>query len=132
MAARCLVLLVTVVALAISGCASQSSATAAGAGPSPSERTLIHVSAPSDVPAAGASRVAAVFFEKLPAGSYPVHLHARCDGRPNFHIAVIGTLTVAPGGEGAISVPGPDFDHGWCLIVYGNASLASVVATRAI
>jgi len=132
MAARCLVLLGTVAALAISGCASQSSATGSSAGPSPSERTLLHVSAPSDVPAAGASPVAAVFFENLPAGSYPVHLHARCDGRPSFHIAVIGTLRVAPDGEGAITVPGPDFDHGWCLIVYGNASLASVVATRTI
>jgi len=132
MAARCLVLLVTVVALAISGCASQSSATGVRAAPSPSERALIHVSVPIDAPPAGASRVAAVFFEKLPAGSYPVHLHARCDGRPSFHIAVIGTLRVAPGGEGAISVPGPDFDHGWCLIVYGSASLASVVATRTI
>lgn len=78
------------------------------------------------------SRVATVYFTGLPAGSYPVHLHNRCNANQAFHITVIGYLAVESNGQGAISVPAQDFGRGWCLIVYGNTSLSNVLTTRSL
>lgn len=87
---------------------------------------------PSSAPPLAGSRTATVYFSGLPAGSYPVHLHNRCDAAPGFHITVIGFLAVESNGQGAMSVPAQDFGRGWCLIVYGSPSLQSVLTTRSL
>jgi hypothetical protein len=73
-----------------------------------------------------------VAFSGFRAGTYPVHLHSRCNGRQNFHIAVLSSLHETSGGRGAISVPASYFSRGLCLIVYTNQSLHAVLTTRAI
>jgi hypothetical protein len=47
-------------------------------------------------------------------------------------IAVMPTLFVSSSGSGSIEVPSSAFGHGWCLVVYSNASLAAVLTTRAV
>ena len=42
------------------------------------------------------------------------------------------TLFVSSSGSGSIEVPSSAFGHGWCLVVYSNASLAAVLTTRAV
>ena len=74
----------------------------------------------------------AVNFSGLPAGTYPVHLHSRCDGSQAFHITVLETLQVGSGGAGTIDVPSSYFDRGLCVIVYTSSSVAAVLTTRAI
>jgi hypothetical protein len=74
----------------------------------------------------------AVAFSGLPAGTYPVHLHSRCNGTGSFHITILESLHVTPGGTGSIQVPGSYFDRGLCLIVYGDSSLSVVLTTRPI
>lgn len=84
------------------------------------------------MPPLAGSRTATVYFSSLPAGSHPVHLHARCSSSSAFHITVIGFLAVASNGQGAISVPAQDFGRGWCLIVYGGPTLQSVLTMRGL
>jgi hypothetical protein len=73
-----------------------------------------------------------IVFTGLPSGTHPVHLHSACDGHQRFHISVLATLIVGARGTGGVDVPAADTARGWCLIVYGDASLARVLATRAI
>jgi len=74
----------------------------------------------------------AVAFSGLPAGTYPVHLHSRCNGSQGFHITVLQNLQIAAGGSGAIDVPSSYFGRGLCLIVYASPTLSAVLATRPI
>lgn len=74
----------------------------------------------------------AVAFSGMRPGTYPVHLHSRCDGRQNFHIAILSSLQVTSAGHGAISVPGSYFGRGLCLIVYTSPTLYAVLTTRPI
>jgi hypothetical protein len=96
---------------------------------SPSPEPSPTPSAPHLQPAATA---AAVAFQGLPEGQFPVHLHSMCSGSASFHIAVIGTLSVGMGGTGSIQVPLTDFNRGLCLIVYTSSSLSTVLTTRRI
>lgn len=73
-----------------------------------------------------------VSFSGLRAGLYPVHLHSRCDGSQQFHIVVLESLNVGTAGAGGIEVPRGYFGRGLCVIVYGSARLATVIATRTI
>ena len=68
----------------------------------------------------------------LAPGTYPVHLHSRCDGSQGFHITGLDNLVITRQGQGRIAVPNADFGKGWCVIVYTNASLQNVLATRMI
>jgi Cu-Zn family superoxide dismutase len=93
------------------------------------------VANPSPTPSPTANNAAAamnVTFTGLRQGTFPVHLHSRCNGSQTFHIAVLGDLVVNAAGSGSISVPEPDFGHGWCVIVYGDPSLQTVAATQTI
>jgi hypothetical protein len=74
----------------------------------------------------------AVAFSVLPAGTYPVHLHSRCNGSQGFHITVLQNLPIAAGGSGGIDVPSAYFDRGLCLIVYSSPTLSAVLTTRPI
>ena len=122
--------------LAAGACGNQSATTGRSAVPSASPSAgssfVPPQMQPSNAPPLAGSRTATVYFSSLPAGSYPVHLHARCNSSPTFHITVIGYLAVASNGQGAISVPAQDFGRGWCLIVYGSPGLQSVLATRGL
>ena len=71
-------------------------------------------------------------FSGLPGGTYPVHVHSRCNGNQAFHIITIESLRVNSGGGGSIEVPRGYFGRGLCLIVYGNPSLSAVLTTRPI
>lgn len=73
-----------------------------------------------------------VAFSGLPGGTFPTHLHSRCDGRQSFHITILGNLAVAADGDGAISVPTDYFGRGLCVIVYTDTSLTRVLAYRSI
>lgn len=73
-----------------------------------------------------------VAFSGLPAGSFPAHLHSRCDGRQSFHIVVLSNLVVGADGSGAISVPTSYFGRGLCVVVYTSAATTTVLAYRAI
>lgn len=73
-----------------------------------------------------------VAFSGLPVGTFPTHLHSRCDGRQAFHITVLDSLVVADGGSGAVSVPTDYFGRGLCVVVYTNTSLTRVLAYRTI
>jgi len=72
-----------------------------------------------------------VAFSGLPAGTYPVHLHAACDPSQRFHITVLQSLVVRQG-AGAISVPSGYFNRGLCVIVYTSPTLARVLTTKRI
>jgi hypothetical protein len=61
-----------------------------------------------------------------------VHLHSRCSGAQEFHIAVLQSLAINSAGSGAIEVPRGYFGRGLCVIVYGSPQLATVIATRQI
>jgi len=73
-----------------------------------------------------------VAFSGLRAGTYPVHLHSRCNGSQGFHLTVVQSLRVASGGSGAIGVPSAYFGRGLCLIVYASPTLSTVLTTRPI
>jgi hypothetical protein len=89
--------------------------------------------APAEAPSPAKPAAAlAVAFSGLPAGSYPVHLHRICSGAQGYHLSYLPTLYIGASSSGAIEVPSSDFGQGWCVIVYRNASLSSVVATRPI
>lgn len=128
--------LMAVLMLAAGACGTKSVTTGRSAVPSASPSAgssfVPPLLGPSIASPIAGSRTATVYFTSLPAGSYPVHLHSRCSPNPGFHLAVIGYLAVAPGGQGAISVPAEDFGRGWCLIVYGSPGLQSVLTTRAL
>jgi hypothetical protein len=74
----------------------------------------------------------AVTFSGLRTGTYPVHLHSRCDGTQAFHITTLASLRVGVMGSGTIGVPRGDFGRGLCLIVYTSPSLSAVLTTRRI
>ena len=74
----------------------------------------------------------AVVFYGLRAGTYPVHLHSRCNGSQGFHITVMPSLRVAASGRGSIDVGSSYFARALCLIVYSNTSLSAVLTTRMI
>lgn len=78
------------------------------------------------------SSTTVVNFSDLKAGTYPVHIHSRCDGRQSFHITVVQSLRVGAGGSGSIGVPSSYFGRGLCLIVYATPSLYAVLTTRPI
>lgn len=61
-----------------------------------------------------------------------MQLHSICNGSQSFHIAVLDSLVVGGQGSGSISVPDQNFGHGSCVIVYGNSSLSTLMATRPI
>lgn len=126
-----LCLAVTALVLALSACGSSTSAALHAASPPP---RIVTSGLPHGLPAPPgfAARVTTVYFAGLPRGAFPVHLHSRCSAAAGFHLAVIGFLAVGADGQGAITVPPGDFGRGWCLIVYGNDSLQSVLTTRAI
>jgi superoxide dismutase, Cu-Zn family len=87
---------------------------------------------PTPTPSATPPATRTVSFSGLPMGSFAVHLHSVCNGSQNFHITVLGTLVVNSDGQGTISVPSGYFDRGLCVIVYGNAALSTVIATKTI
>jgi len=102
----------------------------AAAAPSPSTST-------SASPASAAAALAppanvAVSFSGLPTGTYPVHVHSRCNGNQAFHIITIESLRVNSGGGGSVEVPRGYFGRGLCVIVYANPSLSAVLTTRPI
>lgn len=136
MAARSVCVLMAMLMLAAGACGNQSVTTgrsaAPSASPSPASSFVPPPIQPSNAPPLAGSRTATVYFSSLPAGSHPVHLHARCSASPAFHITVIGYVAVASNGQGAISVPAQDFGRGWCLIVYGSPTLQTVLATRGL
>jgi hypothetical protein len=105
--------------------ASPTSASPPPASPAPDSPapTLAAASAPTTI---------AVSFRGLPEGTYPVHVHAICSGRQNFHITVVQSLGVGSGGAGTIGVPSSYFGRGLCLIVYTSPSLSAVLTTRRI
>jgi hypothetical protein len=74
----------------------------------------------------------AVGFTGLAPGSYPVHLHAICNGRQGYHIAYLPELNVSAAGSGAVEVPAAYFGKGWCLVVYANRSATAVAAYRPV
>jgi hypothetical protein len=74
----------------------------------------------------------AVFFSGLRGGTYPVHVHSRCNGSRTFHIVVVQSLRIGSTGSGAIEVPTSYFGRGLCLIVYTSSSLSAVLTTRPI
>jgi hypothetical protein len=45
---------------------------------------------------------------------------------------MLNSLVVNSTGRGAIAVPNSDFGRGWCVIVYGNAALNSVLTAQSI
>jgi Cu-Zn family superoxide dismutase len=112
--------------------------TAPAPSPTPSPTPTSTVPAPptpaaTPTPAAGtASQTKDVILAGLAPGTYPVHLHSRCDGRQGFHIRGLDNLAVNRQGQGSVPVPNADFGRGWCVIVYTNASLQNVLATRMI
>jgi len=130
---------VALAALSLAAVASCSSATppasapvesAAKASPSPS-------ASQSASPASAAGALAppanvAVSFSGLPGGTYPVHVHSRCNGNQAFHIITIESLRVNSVGGGSVEVPRGYFGRGLCLIVYANPSLSTVLTTRPI
>jgi len=137
MAARSICVLMAVLALTAGACGTTESVTtgrsaAPAVSPSAESSTVPPLVQPSSAPPLAGSRTATVYFSNLPAGSYPVHLHARCNASQGYHITVIGFLAVAANGQGAISVPAQDFGRGWCLIVYGSTSLQTVLTTRSL
>jgi hypothetical protein len=87
---------------------------------------------PSPAPSPVQPSTLAVPFSGLRTGTYPVHLHSRCNGGQAFHITVVQSLRVASGGSGAIGVPSAYFGRGLCLIVYASPVLSAVVATLPI
>lgn len=84
---------------------------------------------PEQAPAPPATRVA---FFGLPAGTYPVHLHSRCSGAQNFHVAVVQSLSIEGDGSGSIQLPASYFGRGLCVIVYSSNALSRVLTTRSI
>jgi hypothetical protein len=122
------------VAAACSSGAEPTSAVAASPLPvfaSPSPIPVHFAPSPSPTPTKQ-SLTRAVVFYGLRAGSYPVHLHSRCNGSQGFHITVLQSLRVSTGGRGAIDVRTSYFGRGLCLIVYSNTSLSAVLTTRMI
>jgi Cu-Zn family superoxide dismutase len=108
-----------------------------GAAPSPSPSPTPTPSpppspSPTPTPNTAETGMRTVAFSGLPQGTFPAHLHSICNGRQSFHIAVLNSLVVNSTGRGAIAVPNSDFEHGWCVIVYGNAALNSVLTTQSI
>jgi hypothetical protein len=73
-----------------------------------------------------------VSFSGLAVGTYPVHLHSACNGAQSFHIAVVQSLVVHPGGSGSIAVASSSFGRGLCLIVYESSSLRTVLTVKRI
>jgi len=73
-----------------------------------------------------------VKFSGLRGGTYPVHLHSRCNGSQSFHITVIANLRITSNGTGSIYVSISYFGRGRCLIVYTSRSLSAVLTTRPI
>jgi hypothetical protein len=73
-----------------------------------------------------------VAFSSLSTGTYPVHLHSRCNGSQGFHITVLQSLRIGAGGSGGIDVPSAYFGRGLCLIVYASPTLSAVLTTRPI
>jgi hypothetical protein len=98
--------------------------TSAPASPSPSPASVAAALAPPSN--------AAVAFSGLPRGTYPVHVHSRCNGDQAFHIITIESLRVTSMGTGAIEVPRGYFGRGLCLIVYASPSLSAVLTTHPI
>ena len=113
--------------------------TASSPAPSPAQASSVPSISPTPTPTptpppspTAAPSSVAVNFSGLPAGTYPVHLHSRCNGSQAFHITVLESLQVGSGGAGTIDVPSSYFDRGLCVIVYASSSLAAVLTTRAI
>src|SRR5438874_3778719 len=109
--------------------------TASSPARSPAQTSSVPSISPTPTPPPSPTAVPAslaVNFSGLPAGTYPVHLHSRCNGSQAFHITVLETLQVGSGGAGTIDVPSSYFDRGLCVIVYTSSSLAAVLITRAI
>jgi hypothetical protein len=124
-------------ALSLMAVASCSSASPQASAPVESPPTASPSASPSASPASAAAALAppadvAVSFSGLPGGTYPVHVHSRCNGNQAFHIITIESLRVNSGGGGSIEVPRGYFGRGLCLIVYGNPSLSAVLTTRPI
>jgi hypothetical protein len=97
---------------------------------SPSPSPLPQVESPAPRARPPASR--AVVFSGLRPGTYPVHLHSRCNGSQGFHIIVLGSLRVEARGSGSINVSSSYFSRGLCVIVYSNTSVSAVLTTRPI
>jgi hypothetical protein len=96
--------------------------------PSPSEKPpLPAMRNPSLVPTS-----LEVFFSGLRSGTYPVHVHSRCNGSRSFHIVVVQSLRIGSNESGAIPVASSYFGRGLCLIVYSSSSLSAVLTTRPI
>ena len=96
--------------------------------PSPSETPPpLATHRPSLVPTS-----VAVFFSGLRSGTYPVHVHSRCNGSRSFHIVVVQSLRIGSTGSGYIEVASSYFGRGLCLIVYTSSSLSAVLTTRPI
>jgi Cu-Zn family superoxide dismutase len=87
---------------------------------------------PTPTASAATAGMRNVTFTGLHMGTFPVHLHSRCNGSQSFHITVLDNLVVNSSGSGTVAVPAGDFGRGLCLIVYSDASLRTVAATRAI
>jgi hypothetical protein len=87
---------------------------------------------PSPTPSPVQASTVMVAFSGWRAGTYPVHLHSRCNGSQGLHITVAQNLRVASGGTGAIGVPRAYFGRGLCLIIYASPTLAAVLTTRPI
>jgi len=119
--------------------ACSSGAAAASNPPSPTPVLMSPSPSPSPTPAPLASHKQslapasiAVFFSGLRSGTYPVHVHSRCNGSRSFHIVVVQSLRIGSTGSGAIEVASSYFGRGLCLIVYTSSSLSAVLTTRPI
>jgi hypothetical protein len=123
--------------LLLAACTPAPAASSSEPSPSGSVEAQSSPSPPPDTPAPQPPAAAnqsgvAVDFTGLPPGSYPVHLHTVCNGSQAFHITVLDSLGVGSDGTGGIRVPSTDAGRGWCVIVYGDQSLARVLVTRPI
>jgi hypothetical protein len=98
---------------------------------SPSPIPVHLAPSPSPIPAKP-SLTKAVVFHGLRAGTYPVHLHLRCNGSQGFHIIVLQSVRVAASGRGSIDVRSTYFGRSLCLIVYSDPSLSAVLTTHMI
>ena len=122
------------VALAACSTAAAQAPLAATSSPSPIPTAAAPASPPSLSAAAAIAPPddVAVSFSGLHAGSYPVHVHSRCNGGQAFHVITVGTLGIGSNGTGAIAIPRGYVGRGLCAIVYATPSLAAVLTTRPI
>src|SRR5690349_7279637 len=96
--------------LTVQACSSGVAAAAIPASPTPVLMSPTPSPSPSETPAPATHNLIlvptsiGVFFSGLRSGTYPVHVHSRCNGSRSFHIVVVQSLRIGSTGSGAIEV----------------------------